>query len=162
MKKTLLLGALISTISGGAAFASEKDKDAVVTVTKVEDYAAAPEKYFTGHVKFGSFFASGSYDNYQGAIVNFESGARTNWHTHPLGQTLVVTSGEGRVQQEHKEVQTIVPGDTVWIPAGVRHWHGAAPHSRMSHIAIQSPDKDGKVVEWMESVEDADYLAGEK
>ena len=90
--------------------------------------------------------------------VTFEPGARTNWHTHPLGQTLHVISGVGRVQKEGAPVIEIRPGDSVWIPAGEKHWHGAAPDHGMVHVAMQEA-LDGKHVEWMEPVSDTDYSA---
>jgi quercetin dioxygenase-like cupin family protein len=90
------------------------------------------------------------------AIVTFEPGARTNWHTHPLGQTLHVLSGSGRVQLDGEPVQTINAGDTVWIEPGERHWHGAGPDTRMAHMAIQEA-LDGKPVDWLEPVTDKEY-----
>jgi quercetin dioxygenase-like cupin family protein len=93
-----------------------------------------------------------------GAGVTFEPGARTAWHTHPAGQTLVVTAGSGLVQQWGGRVQEIKPGDVVWIPPGQKHWHGATPTTGMTHIAIQE-HVNGKVVEWMEKVSDEQYLA---
>ena len=90
--------------------------------------------------------------------VSFEPGARTNWHTHPLGQTLYVVSGVGRVQKEGEPVQEIRPGDVVWIAPGEKHWHGAGPQTAMCHIAIQEA-LDGSHIEWLEPVSDADYGA---
>jgi quercetin dioxygenase-like cupin family protein/alkylhydroperoxidase/carboxymuconolactone decarboxylase family protein YurZ len=112
--------------------------------------------YFTGHVTVESRFSSETPDSYRGGIVNFEAGARTAWHTHPFGQTLIVTSGRGLVQSEGETVQQILPGDVVWIPADERHWHGAAPDSAMSHVAISDP-MNGNTVEWMEHVSDEQY-----
>jgi len=112
--------------------------------------------YFTGHVTVESRFSSEIPNSYRGAIVNFEAGARTAWHTHPLGQTLIVISGRGLVQSEGGTVQEILPGDVVWIPANVRHWHGAAPNSPMSHVAISDP-RNGSTVDWMEHVNDEQY-----
>jgi quercetin dioxygenase-like cupin family protein len=94
----------------------------------------------------------------QGASVTFEPGARTAWHTHPLGQTLVVTSGRGRVQRWDGAIEEIHPGDVVWFAPGEKHWHGAAPDTAMTHIAVQEV-KDGKAVEWMEQVDDEQYGA---
>lgn len=91
-----------------------------------------------------------------GAYVTFEPGARSAWHTHPLGQTLIVTAGTGWVQQEGGEKQDIKPGDVIWIPPGVKHWHGATATNGMTHIAIQE-QLDGKNVEWMEQVSDEQY-----
>jgi quercetin dioxygenase-like cupin family protein len=93
-----------------------------------------------------------------GATVTFEPGARTAWHTHPLGQTLIVTFGCGRVQRDGGPIEEIHPGDVVWFPPGEKHWHGAAPNTAMSHIAIQE-SLDGKNVEWMEKVSDDQYAA---
>lgn len=90
------------------------------------------------------------------ASVTFEPGARTAWHTHPLGQTLIITSGCGRVQRWGGPVEEVRPGDVVWFAPGEKHWHGAAPTTAMAHIAIQER-KDGKVVEWMEKVTDEEY-----
>ncbi|WP_348266157.1 cupin domain-containing protein [Edaphobacter paludis] len=91
-----------------------------------------------------------------GAIVTFEPGARTAWHTHPLGQTLIVTFGTGWVQREGGPIEEIRPGDVVWFPAGEKHWHGATATMAMSHIAI-AEKLDGKAVEWMEKVTDQQY-----
>ncbi len=112
--------------------------------------------HFTGHVTIESRFSSGIPNSYGGGIVKFEAGARTAWHTHPLGQTLIVISGRGLVQSEGEAVQGIGPGDIVWIPANERHWHGAAPDSPMSHVAISAP-RNGTTVEWMELVDDGQY-----
>lgn len=112
--------------------------------------------YFTGYVTVESRFSSEIPESYRGGIVNFDAGARTAWHTHPFGQTLIVTSGRGLVQSEGEAVQQITPGDVVWIPADERHWHGAAPDSPMSHVAISDP-MNGSTVEWMEHVSDEQY-----
>lgn len=90
------------------------------------------------------------------ASVTFEPGARTAWHTHPLGQRLIVTGGSGRVQIEGGPIEEIRPGDIVWFPPGVRHWHGASPTTAMTHIAIQEA-QNGKMVDWMEKVSDEQY-----
>lgn len=113
--------------------------------------------HFTGNVTVESWFASEMPNSYRGAIVKFEAGARTAWHSHPLGQTLVVISGRGLVQSEGDVVQEILPGDVVWIPANARHWHGAAPDSAMSHVAIADPLNDS-TVKWMEPVSNEQYL----
>ena len=97
----------------------------------------------------------------QGASVTFEPGARTAWHTHPLGQTLIVTAGCGRAQRWGGPIEEIRPGDVVWFPPGEKHWHGAAPTTAMTHIAIQEK-LDGKVVDWMEQVSDEQYQADEQ
>jgi len=117
-----------------------------------------PADWFTGTVRIDPLFTAPTPARVAGAAVTFEPGARTAWHTHPLGQTLVVLSGLGRVQREGGPVEEIRPGDVVWIPPNERHWHGASPATAMSHIAIQEA-LDGKAVDWMEHVSDEQYLA---
>lgn len=111
--------------------------------------------WFTGTVRVDPLFNRFAPDRVQGAQVTFEPGARTAWHTHPLGQTLVVTSGLGRVQRDGGSVEEIRPGDIVWFAPGEKHWHGASPTTAMTHLAIHEA-QDGKVVDWMEHVSDAD------
>ena len=115
-----------------------------------------PDEWFTGTVRIDPMFAAEEPGRVSGAHVTFEPGARTAWHTHPAGQTLIVTFGRGRVQEEGGEIQEISQGDVVWFPAGVRHWHGAAPDTAMSHMAIQE-SIGGTPVTWMEKVTDAQY-----
>ena len=115
-----------------------------------------PSDWFTGTTRIDPLFNSFDADRVQGASVTFEPGARTAWHTHPLGQTLIVTSGRGRVQRWGGPIEEIRPGDVVWFEPDEKHWHGAAPETAMSHIAIQEV-KDGKVVDWMEHVTDEQY-----
>lgn len=127
-----------------------------VKILKKKEPTKGSADYFTGHVTVESMFSSEIPESYRGGIVNFESGARTAWHTHPFGQTLIVTSGRGLVQSEGEAVQEILPGDVVWIPADERHWHGAAPDSPMSHVAISAPS-NGLTVQWLEHVSDEQY-----
>ena len=115
------------------------------------------EDWFTGSVRIDKLFNPADADRVQGALVTFEPGARTAWHTHPLGQTLIVTAGLGRVQLLGGPVQEIRPGDVVCIAPGEKHWHGAGPETGMTHMAIQEV-QDGKMVDWMEHVTDADFL----
>jgi quercetin dioxygenase-like cupin family protein len=115
-----------------------------------------PADWFTGTVRIDSSFKGSESARVSGAIVTFEPGARTAWHTHPLGQTLIVTAGCGRVQREGGQIEEIRPGDIVWFPPGEKHWHGAAPTTAMTHIAI-AEILDGKVVEWLEKVTDEEY-----
>ncbi|MBX3736829.1 MAG: cupin domain-containing protein [Candidatus Didemnitutus sp.] len=115
-----------------------------------------PSDWFTGTTRIDPLFAAKESARAAAALVTFEPGARTAWHTHPLGQTLIVTSGLGRVQREGGRVQEIRPGDVVWFPPGLKHWHGASPTVAMSHVAIQE-HVNGKVVDWMEKVSDEDY-----
>jgi len=120
-----------------------------------------PAEYFTGSVRIDPLFQAKESTHASGAYVTFEPGARTAWHTHPRGQTLVVTAGVGRVQIEGGPIEEIRPGDVVSIPPGRRHWHGASPTSAMTHLAIQE-HLDGKVVEWMEKVTDEQYAGAVK
>jgi len=120
-----------------------------------------PSDYFSGTVRIDSPFQGTAPARVGGATVTFEPAARTAWHTHPLGQTLIVISGLGLVQEWGAEVREIRPGDTVWIPAGVKHWHGASAETAMSHIAIAEAH-DGSVVDWMEKVTDEQYASAAK
>ncbi len=117
-----------------------------------------PSDWFTGAVRIDSPFKGSGAARVSGAIVTFEPGARTAWHTHPLGQALIVTAGCGRVQREGGPIENIQPGDIVWFPQGEKHWHGAAPTTAMTHIAIAEV-LDGKAVDWMEKVSDEQYGA---
>ncbi|MBP1873962.1 hypothetical protein LPJGGPFB_02808 [Ensifer adhaerens] len=120
--------------------------------------ARGPAEYFTGTVRIDAPFSAAAPARVGGATVTFEPGARTAWHTHPLGQTLIVLSGLGRAQREGGPVEEIRPGDIVWFDPGEKHWHGASPTAAMTHIAIAEA-LDGKVVDWLEKVDDADYGA---
>jgi len=120
---------------------------------------SGPAENFTGSVRIDPLFQAEEPSRVSGALVTFEPGARTAWHTHPLGQTLVVTAGTGWVQHWGGPVQVIRPGDVVRIPPGQKHWHGATATTGMTHIAIQE-QRDGKTVEWMEKVSDEQYRAG--
>ncbi|MCC6660336.1 MAG: cupin domain-containing protein [Phycisphaerales bacterium] len=115
-----------------------------------------PAEWFTGAVRIDPLFPVTPPARAAGNAVTFEPGARTAWHTHPLGQWLIVTAGCGRVQREGGAVEEIRPGDVVWFPPGERHWHGAAPTTAVTHIAIQE-SLDGQAVEWMEKVTDGQY-----
>ncbi len=115
-----------------------------------------PAEYFTGTVRVDPLFAPPEPARVAGASVTFEPGARTAWHTHPLGQTLVVLAGCGWAQQEGGPVEEIRPGDVIYFAPGEKHWHGATPSTAMTHIAIQEK-LEGKVVEWMEQVSDKQY-----
>lgn len=115
-----------------------------------------PADWFTGTVRIDPLFQAEPPGQAAGAAVTFEPGARTAWHTHPAGQTLIVTAGLGRVQRAGGPIEEIRSGDVVWFPAGEKHWHGAAPEVAMTHIAIQEAVA-GEVVTWLEPVSDADY-----
>jgi quercetin dioxygenase-like cupin family protein len=115
-----------------------------------------PADYFTGAVRVDPMFEAPDPARARGALVTFEPGARTAWHTHPLGQTLIVVSGLGWAQRDGGPVEEIRPGDVVWFPPGEKHWHGASATTGMSHFAIQEA-LNGNVVEWLEQVDDAQY-----
>ena len=115
-----------------------------------------PAEWFTGSVRMDPLFAAPEPARVTGLNVTFEPGARTAWHTHPLGQVLIVTAGCGRVQRAGGPVEEIKPGDVVWIAPGEKHWHGAGPATAMTHIAIQEK-LDGRYVDWLEHVSDAEY-----
>jgi len=121
--------------------------------------AAGPAAYFTGRVRIDPVYAANGDINASGGLVTFEPGARSAWHTHPRGQYLAVTAGVGLTQEWGKPVQEIRPGDVVWCPPGVKHWHGAAPTTAMTHLAITGTTPDGRAVDWMEPVSDAQYQA---
>ena len=120
--------------------------------------AKGPEDYFTGQVRMDPLLSPPEPARMRALSVTFEPGARTAWHTHPLGQTLIVTAGVGRAQSEGQPVQVILPGDVIWFAPNERHWHGAGPDTGMTHIAIQEA-LDGSNVTWEEHVSDEDYLA---
>ena len=115
-----------------------------------------PADWFTGKVRIDPLFQAASPARVAAASVTFEPGARTAWHTHPLGQTLIVTSGCGLAQREGGPIEEIRPGDVVWFPPGEKHWHGATPTTAMTHLAIHE-QLDGKTVTWLEKVSDEQY-----
>src|SRR5437868_369324 len=133
-------------------------KELDMEIKRVDTQAStkAPADWFTGTVRIDPLFQANAPARAAAASVTFEPGARTAWHTHPLGQTLIVTSGVGWVQREGGSIEEIRPGDVVWFPPGLKHWHGASPTTAMTHIAIQET-LDGKVVDWMEKVSDQQY-----
>jgi len=124
-----------------------------------EPSTTGPADWFTGTVRIDPLFAPTEPARAAGNAVTFEPGARTAWHTHPLGQTLIVTAGSGLVQRDGGPIEGIKPGDVVWFEPGEKHWHGASSTTAMTHIAIQEA-LDGKAVEWMEQVSDAQYQGG--
>ncbi len=133
-------------------------EETVMEITRVGSVASArgPAEWFTGTVRIDRLFSPHAPARAAGASVTFEPGARTAWHTHPLGQTLIITSGCGRVQKEGGPVEEVRPGDVVWFSPGEKHWHGASPTAAMTHIAIQE-QLEGKVVDWLEPVSDEQY-----
>jgi len=129
-----------------------------VEITRVgsQPSGKGSQDWFSGEVRVDPLFQPNDSRRASAAIVTFEPGARTAWHTHPLGQTLIVTSGCGWAQRESGPVEEIHPGDVVWFSAGEKHWHGATSTTAMTHIAIQE-NLNGKVVDWMEKVSDQQY-----
>jgi quercetin dioxygenase-like cupin family protein len=115
-----------------------------------------PAEYFTGTVRIDPLFQAPEPGRVGGGSVTFEPGARTAWHTHPLGQTLIITAGAGWVQRQGGPIEEVRPGDVIWFPPGLRHWHGATPTTAMTHIAI-TESLDGKNVDWLEKVSDEQY-----
>jgi 4-carboxymuconolactone decarboxylase len=152
MKPIAIAAAALSMLNtAGAA-----EPELLISRAVSRQVQAAPAQNFTGSVMVEMLFMLTGPDRTSAATVTFSPGARTAWHTHPLGQTLIVTAGVGRVQRWGGPVEEIRPGDVVRIPPNTRHWHGAAPDSAMTHIAIQEA-QDGKTVDWLEQVSDAQY-----
>ncbi|MCA5919509.1 cupin domain-containing protein [Pectobacterium brasiliense] len=141
-----------------AATAGKEEK---LKITRSGSHPSQPgsESYFSGNVRIDAPFQSTAPARVGGATVTFEPGARTAWHTHPLGQTLIVTQGRGWLQEWGGEIQEINQGDIVWIPEGVKHWHGATAQTAMTHIAI-AESLNGTPVEWLEKVSDEQYGNG--
>lgn len=157
MKKLSCLGLLLPLV----AFSSiAQQQDALVHIAPADSQKAVPgpAENFTGQVRVEPLFAADKDIGVSGAYVTFEPGARSAWHTHPGGQRLVVTSGTGLTQQEGQPVQVIKTGDVVSCPPGVKHWHGAAPDSAMTHLALTGMI-EGKAADWMEKVTDEQYHA---
>jgi quercetin dioxygenase-like cupin family protein len=150
-----------ATGSNSDPAASNDSQKIVITRKGSQPSSVGPAEYFTGTVRINPLFRANDPARAAGASVAFEPGAHSAWHTHPLGQTLIVTAGTGLVQRWGGPVETIRPGDVVWIPPGQTHWHGAAPKTAMTHIAIQE-HLNGKVVDWLEKVSDEQYQARPK
>ena len=127
-----------------------------ITRNGSQSSAKGPSEWFTGVVRIDQPFQATEPARVGGAVVTFEPGARTAWHTHPLGQTLILTAGYGWAQREGGQVEEIRPGDVIWFEPGEKHWHGATPTTAMTHIAF-AEKLDGKVVDWLEKVSDEQY-----
>lgn len=163
MNKTLLgIAVCAATPFAGAAGQLEKIGESMaaqqISRAGIQASVGGSADYFTGRVRVDPLFPASSEINASGAYVTFEPGARSAWHTHPAGQRLVVVSGVGLTQEWGKPVQEIRPGDVIVCPAGVKHWHGAAPTNAMTHLAVTGT-VDGKNVEWLEKVTDDQYNA---
>ncbi len=156
MKMNWMRATAVALTVGISTITAAQTGAVVVTRVGSQPSTVGPEQYFTGSVRVDSRFQAASPARVGGAIVTFEPGAHTAWHTHPLGQTLIVTAGVGRVQRWGDAVQEIRPGDVVWIPPGAKHWHGASPTMGMSHVAI-AESVNGMSVEWMEKLEREQY-----
>lgn len=146
--RTMIMSLALTTLASA--------QEIIVTRASSNAAAPAPAEYFTGTARVERLVIGADPARFSCGLVHFEAGARTNWHTHPLGQTLIVTAGVGRVQHWGGPVQEIRKGDTVLIPPNVKHWHGASPAAAMSHLAL-AEQLDGKVVQWMEKVDDAQF-----
>ncbi|MEM5277562.1 cupin domain-containing protein [Cupriavidus taiwanensis] len=162
-----LLRAILLATAGQAAVACAADPQITAQATVASQQIAragsqpsvtGPADYFTGRARIDPVWPADQHINASGGLVTFEPGARSAWHTHPAGQRLVVVSGVGLTQEWGKPVQEIRPGDVVWCPAGVKHWHGAAPATAMTHLAVTGT-VEGKNVTWMEKVTDEQYHA---
>jgi quercetin dioxygenase-like cupin family protein len=146
-----------STGSGARPAVSHADSQTItITRSSSQPSSKGSAQYFTGSVRIDPLFQAKDPSYTSGAYVTFEPGGRSAWHTHPLGQTLIVTAGLGWVQQEGREKREIKLGDVIWIPPGVKHWHGATATNAVTHIAIQE-EVGGKNVEWLEHVSDQQY-----
>jgi quercetin dioxygenase-like cupin family protein len=150
------LAALAAPVAATAVSTTGRTSTMDIKRSGSQPSGKGPADYFTGTVRVDPLFKASDPARVVGASVTFEPGARTAWHTHPLGQTLIVTSGFGRVQCEGGPIEEIRPGDVIWFPPGEKHWHGAGPTTAMTHLAIQEA-LDGKTVDWMEKVSDAQY-----
>ncbi|MDR1776957.1 MAG: cupin domain-containing protein [Desulfovibrio sp.] len=142
----------------GQAIASERKQSQTITKAGTQPSVRGSDKFFTGNVRIEPLFsAKGTDAPFGGAYVTFEPGARTFWHTHPTGQQLLVVSGVGRTGDQTGTLEEVRVGDVLWCPPGVKHWHGAAPATAMTHLALTGTLPDGKNVEWMEPVTDEQY-----
>jgi quercetin dioxygenase-like cupin family protein len=152
------IAALLTLTLSTAAFAQANNAGKQMVVTRAGSQASSkgPAQNFTGSVRVDPLFGVHAPSTVSGGAVTFEPGARSAWHRHPAGQVLIVSAGVGRVQQWGGPVQEIRPGDVIWTPPGVKHWHGAAPTTAVTHIAIQEA-VGGKNVEWLEKVSDEQY-----
>lgn len=160
--RTLVTASVLATaiLAGASAHAADLAKDQAMSIARNGEQASliGPPGNFVGRARIDPLFAAREPSTISAGAVTFEPGARSAWHSHPKGQTLVVTAGTGWVQQVGGERTVIQPGDVIWTPPGVKHWHGATATTGMTHIAIQEA-LDGKNVVWMEPVSEAQYEA---
>ena len=148
------------SVAAAAPNAATPGRNGMMQITRAGSQPSrkGPAEYFTGAVRVDPLFQAPDPARASGGHVTFEPGARSAWHTHPLGQTLIITSGLGWVQREGGPIEEVRAGDVVWFPPGLKHWHGATPTTAMTHIAIQE-SLNGKTVDWLEKVSDEQYRA---
>lgn len=160
MNKIIITCICLSTLMSVNSFANQKNTEVKEEIRILKKNtlprSKADNANFTGEVFLNRIFSAGDPSDLSAGIVEFTAGSRTNWHSHPKGQMLIITSGKGWVQEWGNRVLEVQEGDIVWFPAGVKHWHGASPTSAMSHIAV-SPVSDGKSSDWMEKVTNQQY-----
>lgn len=152
-----LISSLVLAASSISVMAADQQSQTIMRAGS-QASSKGPAEYFTGNVRVSPLFPANPATPVSGAYVSFDQGARSAWHTHPAGQHLIVTAGAGWIQEWGGPVTEIREGDVVWCPPGVKHWHGASPTSAMTHIALTGT-VNGKNVEWMELVNDAQYTA---
>jgi quercetin dioxygenase-like cupin family protein len=153
MKLFAATALIVCTLTSTGAFAQSTE----IFPAGSRPSSRGPEQNFTGSVTVDMLYMNNEHTGNSGGVVTFEPGARSAWHSHPAGQILIVNSGAGWVQEEGGEKKLIRPGDVVWTPPGIKHWHGATDKNGMTHIAVSNV-KDGKAVDWMEKVTDEQYL----
>jgi quercetin dioxygenase-like cupin family protein len=158
LKATAVLLASAATLRAAPDASSDQQEKSKMEIQRIGSKASVkgPAEYFTGAVRVDPLFQANAPSRTSGGSVTFEPGARSAWHTHPLGQVLIITAGCGWIQREGSPIEEIHPGDVVRIPPGEKHWHGATPTTGMTHIAIQE-EVDGKVGDWLEKVSDEQY-----
>ena len=152
----LIMSPLLARVAAGAPLFQPPEASVEIQRIGSQPSRKGPADWFTGTVRIDPLFPAHEPARASAGCVTFEPGARTAWHTHPLGQTLIITAGCGRVQREGGPIEEVRPGDVIWFPPGEKHWHGASPSTAMTHIAIQE-HVDGKVVDWLEHVSDEHY-----
>ena len=159
MNRTVFTAAVCAALAQTGFVAAQTAAPSAQTITRAATQAATagPAKFFAGRVRVEPVWPANEHINASGGMVTFEPGARSNWHTHPSGQRLLVISGVGLTQEWGKAVQELRAGDVLWCPPGVKHWHGASRTTAMSHLAITGTTPDGKNVNWMERVTDEQY-----
>ena len=161
MNRTVSTAAVCAALAQTGFVAAQTAAPPAQTIARAGAQAATvgPAEFFTGRVRVEPVWPANEHINASGGMVTFEPGARSNWHTHPSGQRLLVMSGVGLTQEWGKAVQELRAGDVLWCPPGVKHWHGASPTTAMSHLAVTGNTPDGKNVNWMEKVTDEQYNA---